>query len=172
MTSETLTYKQAFTAAAGLFITGQSTYKPGPETTPADLEAVFAPTRNITVLPKTGPEDDLTLDHRTTYPDGTVYGPVTLDGMTPVQGYYHPAVRWNGWLCPSFDRAAAEEVAEWINFDSADGPDPVCWWEGDVLAIRNISYPDEEPERYEPDAESRYAIGAFWWCWWAADEDD
>ncbi|MFB6726828.1 hypothetical protein ACFCV3_42055 [Kribbella sp. NPDC056345] len=92
------------------------------------------------------------------------YGPVTLDGKAFFQGHYDPVKRWNGNLCPSFDRAEAEQVAEWMNYEGARGPKDLCTWDGDTFVYDNPDSSDD-PERFEPDESGHYAIGAGSWYW-------
>jgi hypothetical protein len=66
--------------------------------------------------------------------------------------------RWNGWACPRFTREQAQQIAE-------ASPDHGAWsWEGDVLVCVDSSGV-AEPERWEPDADGKYAVGAFAWIW-------
>lgn len=100
-------------------------------------------------------------------------------------------VLWNGWVCPLFTRAVADQIAR-INDAVAreHGPDSVSTfrWYGDVLVERwhlgQIDGPlpewpadldeverlkaasDDFPfETHRPTAEGRYGVGAFSWTW-------
>lgn len=98
-----------------------------------------------------------------------ITGPVTIDGMIVAEGHYNPAVRWNGWLAPVFDRAEAGRIAAWANAEDAENT--LFHWDGDVLVYAQLNYPDSEPERIEPDTDGRYAVGGFSWVWSAVGED-
>jgi hypothetical protein len=94
-------------------------------------------------------------------------------------------IRWNGFIAdPRFDRVEAEDIVQYINESNAqnrtpDGGIPVegtfFTWAGDLL-IRfewdGNTFGDAEPkyERslIEPDANGRYAIGAYSWVWYEA----
>lgn len=95
----------------------------------------------------------------------TTTGNVTIDGVTVFRATYDPALRWNGWLgAPAFDRAEVERVIEWAKDDNTFA------WDGDVLVHTENDYAADdpegyEPERIEPDAEGRYSVGGFNWCW-------
>ncbi|MFC0623795.1 hypothetical protein [Kribbella deserti] len=154
MTNREMSFEQAFDFAMDLYLAGKSDYNPDMTTTAADLEKALAPW-DITVTSEGWPS--------------LTHGPVTIDGYITVMGHYDPAVRWNGWLCPSFDRDVAEKVAAWANED----PESARFtWEGDVLVYEQPNYPDSEPERIEPDSNGHYSIGAFSWVWSVAKGDD
>ena len=98
-------------------------------------------------------------------------GPVTIDGGDAWEAQYDPAVRWNGWLCPYFDRSNAEAVAAWASVS----PEYVFEWEGDDLYMTDMRGEDDaDPVREHcgPHAEGPgkglYSIGSFAWVWSAA----
>ncbi len=73
-------------------------------------------------------------------------------------------MRWNGWLCPAFDRENVDRIAAY-NATVPDVTDQLTW-DGDVLVIADPDYPDEPPERMEP---VRWHDGLYWpvgaWSW-------
>lgn len=82
-------------------------------------------------------------------------------------GYHDPSIRWNGWATPAFARSEAERVIAWINrtADKFGTDDQYRAHMADGVVI--ITQPDEPnySERYAPDADGRFAIGAFGWTW-------
>lgn len=98
-----------------------------------------------------------------------ITGPVTIDGMIVAEGHYDPAARWNTWIVPVFDRAEAERIAAWSNAE--DPENTLFHWDGDVLVYAELNYSDSEPERIEPDADGRYAVGGGSWIWSPVGED-
>lgn len=92
---------------------------------------------------------------------------------------YDNGLRWNGFVCPTFRRAVAEQVTAYFNTINAAGPwpeDQDCFvWDGDVIVHIHRAYaddPDYTPTRVEPDADDRYAIGAMEWIWRRTDGHD
>lgn len=155
MSNRNLSFDEAFALAFDHYLDGNIDYNPNEDTTAADLEKALSHF-GVKVTGEAWPSP--------------TKGPVTIDGMIVVQGYYDPAVRWNGWLCPSFDRAEAEQIATWA---TTEDPEYTFFeWDGDVLIYTQLNYEDSEPERYEPDANGRYPIGAFAWVWSAAEDED
>ncbi|SRR6266545_703202 len=80
--------------------------------------------------------------------------------------------RWSGWVIPRFTRAVAQRVAADITTtNTAPHVHPldaeVLRFDGDdVLLVRAPGTAEEEVlERVEPDADGRYGIGGFRWCW-------
>lgn len=87
------------------------------------------------------------------------------------EGYHIPSIRWNGWACPSFDRANTERLAASLNRAAEQsGFDPDFYtarWEGDVLVLtlpQNMQDGDG-PERYAPDEDGLYNVGSWGWVW-------
>lgn len=83
-------------------------------------------------------------------------------------GVHDPLRRWNGWARPRFSRDVAEHIATWVNADDGDRT-ATLHWEGEALVHAYLSQaiedPDYEPQRYEPDTEGRYSVGAGSWIW-------
>ncbi|CAM5530741.1 hypothetical protein [Leifsonia shinshuensis] len=88
--------------------------------------------------------------------------------------------RWNGWLCPSFTREVADQLAADLARDEAENPDPtriVPTWseEHQTYLLQSSEY---AAEGYEPEPADRwtddegttlYAIGAGFWTWYEAE---
>lgn len=73
--------------------------------------------------------------------------------------------RWNGWLCPAFDRLTAEAVVDWSN--TLNSPIHLAW-KNDQVVITDDSYPDEDPEIVTPvmhEGQPYWPIGAWSWVW-------
>lgn len=105
---------------------------------------------------------------------------VTLDGEYTFPAVSIPAQRWNGFASPLFTREVAGQIADALNA-AAETPQGLTEyrlyaWEGDALveSIRitdtpsrweSDPQPGDETDRWEPDAEGLYGIGAFSWVW-------
>src|SRR3954451_18972295 len=117
---------------------------------------------------------------------------VAIDEFGPFPAWVRFGERWNGWACPAFDRAVVEEIIEAQNVMIERGQsqvDELRWDEQDTQVLLKISdtynsegddlYPmggerwvrgrnrtgTPAVERIEPDAEGRYGIGSYEWCW-------
>lgn len=94
----------------------------------------------------------------------------------PFAGFHNPASTWNGWACPGFPRPEAERIATWTNQMYAEDPDPTrMTWDGDALLMHEPDYADEpgyQPERFEPDTDGLYWIGAWSWTWSEVNETE
>lgn len=85
---------------------------------------------------------------------------------------YDSGQRWNGFVCPLFRREVVEEIVNYINQANSKIP-PIdretLSWDGDVLVKTNHLYRAEQsnyqPDRYAPDEDGRYSLGAFDWAW-------
>jgi hypothetical protein len=80
-------------------------------------------------------------------------------------------VRWNGFLCPFLDALTCVEVVAALNAlnDTWGEPPLVLDFEADgTMAVNDLTYPGDEPERIEPDADGLYALGSYGWVWQAA----
>lgn len=98
---------------------------------------------------------------------------VSVGGAAGVLGQWHADVRWNGWLCPSIDALAVEVILTDLaaSYAAANDPDAPTWeWADDgTLLVTDNADDAHYTERYEPDADGLYALGAYGWCWehWA-----
>jgi hypothetical protein len=81
--------------------------------------------------------------------------------------------RWNGWACPRFTRAVAEDIAKAV-MEPADLSSYRAWrWDGDDLVLTaNEAIVDAGEERWSPDGDGWYHLGSWAWCWMEATEDD
>jgi len=90
-------------------------------------------------------------------------------------GHSFPALvdlgeRWNGWLCPRFDRTIVGRVVDWLNGERATAPEcdrpdyAHATWTGTTILLSECG-DASAPERIEPDADGRYSLGAYSWCW-------
>jgi hypothetical protein len=76
----------------------------------------------------------------------------TIDDMETFEGWHDPHVRWNGFACPFFERAAADRVAQ-------------------AFGLRYVEPCDayvDETDAYagmQRDSLHLYAIGAQGWTW-------
>ncbi|MCP3800708.1 hypothetical protein NLX83_15680 [Allokutzneria sp. A3M-2-11 16] len=100
---------------------------------------------------------------------------VALDHMkTPIPAYVDRRERWNGALCPRFERAQAELVVNDVNDTYEPGDGLRAFWV-DALVALVYDDPDKGIEIIRPDSNGWYAI-ADGWCWWewteASDGDD
>lgn len=85
---------------------------------------------------------------------------------------------WNGWACPEFEIAQAQEAAALMTDDEA----PRLTYDAarDVWLEASPDYPGEPPYEYPAttitlaDGTTRktYGIGAFAWCWDEADSEE
>ena len=113
---------------------------------------------------------------------------VTLDGGESFPALVDPAERWNGWLCPRFDRATAERIAADFAKQRAEfGAEMVPFvitFDGDTVVVADTQYADEiaagfwgdpdevyRPERINPDRDGLYDVGSYSWCWYEDDRD-
>ena len=85
--------------------------------------------------------------------------------------------RWNGWVIPRFSREVAQRVVADLNAVNAAGDvDPfeaeLARFDGDNILIIQAPGTDEEQivERVTPDAEGRYRLGGYRWCWSRVDK--
>jgi hypothetical protein len=91
---------------------------------------------------------------------------VTIDDPNfSVPALVDPLVRWNGFLCPRFEREAAEKVVDWIN----NGEYQCAHWDGETLVVTDTES-DPAEERFTVDTDGLYPIGAFAWRWDSADD--
>ncbi len=84
--------------------------------------------------------------------------------------------RWNGWVCPAFDRTNAQKLIDYNNKAYADAPDggisDTFEWDGDTLIWTDHDYPESEPDRIEPywaDDGPRWDIGSYGWTWYVVE---
>jgi len=95
-------------------------------------------------------------------------GQVSLDGFGPYPAEVDQDQRWNGFAIPRFTRDVAERIVREICSDGDDTTYTEWHWEGDVMVIGVDPEAYDEPspdERFEPDSDGMYAIGAWSWCW-------
>lgn len=93
---------------------------------------------------------------------------------------YDPGLRWNGWVCPTFTRAAAERISTYINHINRRGAYPedqdyLHWLpSGELLLISAqwLGDSDGAVQSCGPDAFGRYSIGSHHWTWSRTDSDD
>ena len=112
----------------------------------------------------------------------TLDGEAEFDAEVRTDSHGLPLL-WNGAIaCPTFTRAEAEKVVEYINADDETAPDESMIrfrWEGDILVkrewngepisiLRPIAY---DEDKILPDQYNRYAIGAWAWVWAEVEED-
>ena len=104
-----------------------------------------------------------------------VYRPFNVTADWLADGVVIPAfttgATWNGWECPAFAKEAADRVADAcsnIRYDEAT----------DAFVVIEEDYDDEEtvyPAEMitleSGETVKVYAIGAFGWCWDAADPE-
>lgn len=102
---------------------------------------------------------------------------MTIDDETVFTGHIDPAEPRVKYLSPCFDRAEAEQVANWINQGNDHALEQgfeltVAYWLGDVLRVVESAGTTWEIEHnHEPDKDGRYAIGAGW-AWTEVTETD
>lgn len=82
-------------------------------------------------------------------------------------GWHDPALRWNGWCTPEFDRDEVERIITWVHVSNAGDPDYYVTfeWDGPVLVQTNVDGGERSVERIEPNAQGRYPVGSFSWTW-------
>jgi hypothetical protein len=85
--------------------------------------------------------------------------------------------RCNGWVVPRFTREVAQQVVADLNaintaaINTGEDVDPfeaeLARFDGDDILIIQAPGTDEEQivERVTPDAEGRYRLGGYRWCW-------
>lgn len=61
---------------------------------------------------------------------------------------------WNGWACPRFTREVAEQIVEVCNLTEDM---PTFTFDGPAIV--------GDGERYMPDQDGLYGLGAFAWTW-------
>jgi hypothetical protein len=79
--------------------------------------------------------------------------------------------RWNGWVCPHFDRENTQRIVDYNNRAAKTCPDLDTFeWDGDTLVIHSTWDGDEPPDRLEPIVDDagvqRWPVGAFGWTWY------
>jgi hypothetical protein len=81
--------------------------------------------------------------------------------------------RWNGWACPRFRRAVAEDIARSV-VEPADLSSDRAWrWDGDELVLtRKENIEDAGEERWSPDEDGWYHLGSWAWCWTESTDDN
>jgi hypothetical protein len=80
-----------------------------------------------------------------------------------IAGFHNPAIRWNGWACPSFTLDAVRTLAEWLaGQDPYDGYDTVTVRDGGSVAVTTF---DGEVYDVTPDDDGLYGVGAYAWVW-------
>lgn len=117
------------------------------------------------------------------YMDGSalVRGSFSVDDSGEWPGWYHPGVRWNGWLVPYFEADTLDDMAitftheddsenAYIERRFTDGGRDSTWF------LVTPAYADEEEEITGTLASTReglkvlYCVGGFSWCWTKAGE--
>lgn len=93
--------------------------------------------------------------------------------------------RWNGWVCPAFDRATVERI---IELSKSDCPHDDCScitlsWNGyDIVETNHglSDYPEEMEERTHPflfktkngETLTLWPVGSHNWCWYETTPED
>lgn len=92
---------------------------------------------------------------------------VTFDGDRVFTAETVDPGGWNGWACPRFTRAQADEVAAYCNAEADRNPDAErVVWDEDWQSYRIAADTDEDvPEYVAADASGLYPIGAYAWTW-------
>lgn len=92
------------------------------------------------------------------------------------------AQTWNGWLCPSFTREVADQLAADLARQQAECPDPsrtlITW--SDERGTYLLQSSEDAADGHEPDVVDQwtdddttlYAIGAGYWTWYEARRAD
>lgn len=98
-----------------------------------------------------------------------VNGKATLDGLVTVDAVWDDTERWNGFLCPRMDKESADKVMSTLVNDPYAEPDRLSYaWDDETLVVSD-KYGMEEDEvqvdRYDPDGDGLYALGAHGWIW-------
>ena len=85
------------------------------------------------------------------------------DIVQDVPGFHDPLVRWNGWACPFFERAAVDTIVA-----AFAGSADVCGLRWDTDTVVEIGDDGEETDRYWPierDGRTLWTIGSHCWTW-------
>lgn len=78
--------------------------------------------------------------------------------------------RWNGWAIPYFDLETARRVVADQSANLPLGEDASnLEWLDDKIVLRDLSYPDAEPELIGPDLDGLYCVGGRSWTWYETD---
>jgi hypothetical protein len=90
---------------------------------------------------------------------------VTIPGVVGIYEVPLNEETWNGFAVPAFTLAQVRQLA--AEFAASPSPFPE---EDDVLHVDEdgtvwVDVAHSTHEDYEPDADGRYAIGAFQWAW-------
>lgn len=111
-----------------------------------------------------------------------IKGPITFD-MIPIEGpytgYYDPAVNWNGFLCPYFDKENSIRILKDTILNEGDNIPGSIWGYNEKDDFFFLAYPisDNYPFNdnlwiikgqdiiFEGAPVRVYAIGSYGWCW-------
>lgn len=111
------------------------------------------------------------------------------DGSFPARLHLNPdgePARWNGWLCPAFDRETAQRIVDFNAKAARKVPEmEIFRWDGDTLIScyprgfenvdddRKVIAVDWDESPIEPIVDDegvlRWSIGAWEWTWQLAD---
>lgn len=97
---------------------------------------------------------------------------------TIFEGWHNPAVRWNGFATPAFEKSEADRIMAWQQaHEDAESERITFDVERDSYVIVNPSYPEDPNlyvEGFEADCDVEgiggkskrlYAIGSWSWTW-------
>ena len=100
-----------------------------------------------------------------------ITGLVTIDDTRVYPAIYDPAVRWNGWLCPFFERDVVDKIIADLFADWQEAGDYHAFrWEGEKL-IETSKDGDESWDEEVLPVDGRYALGGWSWTWSAHEPD-
>lgn len=94
----------------------------------------------------------------------TVRAKFTLDGDRHFEGVHNPAVRWNGFACPSFKMEVVREISEYLRDEDSQMTEIVKISDGKVFVADKVL--DGVSDEYEVvPVDGHYGIGSHGWIW-------
>ena len=88
----------------------------------------------------------------------------TLHGDRYFEGVHNPAVRWNGFACPSFPLGVVREISEYLRDEDSQMTEIVKISGGKVFVADEISHGVFEEYEVLP-VDGHYDIGSYGWIW-------
>ena len=88
----------------------------------------------------------------------------TLHGDVYFEGVHNPAVRWNGFACPSFKLEVVREISEYLKDEDSQMTEIVEISDGKVFVADEISHGVFEHHEVVP-VDGHYDIGSHGWIW-------
>jgi hypothetical protein len=88
----------------------------------------------------------------------------TLHGDVYFEGVHNPAVRWNGFNCPSFSLKAVREISEYLRDEDSQMTEIVRISDGRVFISDEVSWGVFEEYEVLP-VNNHYDIGSHGWIW-------